>query len=270
MTLTRVWGGMSNKPPITPLELYNWVSEQLKQDDGLAAIYTQLDTYSVELDDDPLSLGPKRMQSKLSSLRENLNACETLLLNSTRDLQTARYQHRAKRLGLEMAMKALYASDVTVRAQKSVSDREATATNLLKDQWLEVQQAEQKVLDLEALYSVVKMKHSSLKDTQSRLREQIKLCDAQIRIGDQWGLGDVIDSVRKEGNQPSTLARELSISSMVAAGVANNITEELKAAWEGTDGIDWDAICEAIPTAIPEVAPTFTISNTALLEDILN
>jgi putative protein kinase ArgK-like GTPase of G3E family len=43
------------------------------------------------------------------------------------------------------------------------------------------------IAEIDDLMTVVKAKRSDLRDTQSRLRDQIKLCHDEISLGSRWG-----------------------------------------------------------------------------------
>lgn len=149
--------------------------------------YAKLGVFEVELDPDPLILGPKRLNNKIAEARNMLTLCERLYLDVAERLAGFK---RAKRKGetyLELAKKRLYANDPEVRAGRSVADRDALATGKLQAITKEVHRLELGVLDLEELLTVVKAKRSDLRDTQGRLRDQLRLCQEEINLGGAWG-----------------------------------------------------------------------------------
>ena len=52
---------------------------------------------------------------------------------------------------------------------------------------MEVHTCEQLVQDIEAVIIVVKAKRSDLRDTQGRLRDQLRLCQQELDLGGRWG-----------------------------------------------------------------------------------
>jgi hypothetical protein len=57
----------------------------------------------------------------------------------------------------------------------------------LKDEVEEVSEAESVLEDLESMIAVIRSKKSDLKDVQSRLKDQIRLCQEEISLGSRWG-----------------------------------------------------------------------------------
>jgi hypothetical protein len=161
-------------------------------------IYDELRELCILLDDDPLSFGPKRLQDKTSKVQGMLGRCERVFLDISQKLQNNRRAYRIENATLMMAKKNLYATDPETRAGRSVADREAIAEGKLKDLVQKVHQLDVSVQDLEAIMIVIKAKRSDLRDTQGRLRDQLRLCQEEIGLGSHWGsrvLGaDEIDS----------------------------------------------------------------------------
>ena len=60
------------------------------------------------------------------------------------------------------------------------------------------------IAEIDDLMTVVKAKRSDLRDTQSRLRDQIKLCHDEISLGSRWGdKKPTITLTPQTGNQPN-------------------------------------------------------------------
>lgn len=150
-------------------------------------VFDILGTLCVELDDDPLPYGPKRLNSKTAQIRRMLDRCEKLFLDISRRLQTTR---RALRIGvadLDLAKKNLFANDPETRAGRSVSDREAIAAGKLAQEIQIVRNLTVATEDLDAVMTVIKAKRADLKDTEGRLRDQMRLCSEEIGLGGRWG-----------------------------------------------------------------------------------
>lgn len=150
-------------------------------------IYDELRQLHAELDADPLAFGPKRLNQKVAQVRGMLDRCEQIFLDVAQRLHQARRAFRIASTDLELAKKDLYATDPETRSQRSVGDREAVATGKLKTEVVEVNQLEVLVHDLDSVLTVVKAKRSDLRDTQGRLRDQIRLCQEEIGLGNHWG-----------------------------------------------------------------------------------
>ena len=61
----------------------------------LDAIYGELAAMQVDLDADPLELGPKRLNEKIAHGRAMLSKCERIFLSISQDLHRYKRQHRA-------------------------------------------------------------------------------------------------------------------------------------------------------------------------------
>lgn len=155
--------------------------------DEADAIYDELRELHVELDADPLVYGPKRLNNKVAETRKMLDLCERIFLDVSQRLHAVRRRLLAANTDLDLAKKDLFASDPETRAGRSVSDREAIASGKLKNEVQEANRLEQVQMSLESVLTVVKAKRTDLKDTQGRLRDQLKLCQEEIGLGNRWG-----------------------------------------------------------------------------------
>lgn len=162
-------------------------TRHLLGEDEIDDLYVRLEGLYVELDDDPLLGGPKRLNGKIAQTKRVMDEVDGIYLSVGRTLHNVKRDLRVQKASLDLSMKWLFANDPEVMAGRSVSDREAMALTKLSSEWSEVQRLEGEVSDIEAVLVVIKAKRSSLRDTQTRLRDQIKLCQAEIDLGAQWG-----------------------------------------------------------------------------------
>jgi seryl-tRNA synthetase len=81
----------------------------------------------------------------------------------------------------------LIAEDPHVRSGRSQAEREAFAQSRLSELTSEMDDLKLNVNDLDELIKVIKAKRSDLKDLQGRLKDQLKLCQEQIGLGQRWG-----------------------------------------------------------------------------------
>ena len=150
-------------------------------------IFTELMGLEILLDADPLIYGPKRLNLKISLARKMLARCERLFLDVSQKLSQYKRALRSADLLLDLGKKHLLANDPEVRAGRAVSERDAIATGKLKVEVQAVHNNQHAVEDLEAVLAVVKAKRSDLRDTQGRLRDQIRLCQEEIGLNGRWG-----------------------------------------------------------------------------------
>ena len=150
-------------------------------------VYANLGSMTVKLDDDPLLYGPKRLNAKVAETRAMLSRCERVFLQVSQDLHRLKRQHRALELDYDIRMSDLLANDPQVRANHNIADREATAKTKLEADIRELSRMDGLIVDLETLMAVIKAKRTDLKDSASRLRDQIRLCQEEIGLGGRWG-----------------------------------------------------------------------------------
>lgn len=150
-------------------------------------IFEELKDLSVDLDADPLVYGPKRLNQKVSELKGALGRCERIFLDISQQHHAVQRLRALAELDLELAKKNLYANDPETRSGRSVSDRDAIATGKLSEDVRALRELDMTLMSLEAVISVIKTTRSSLRDTQARLRDQIRLCQEEIGLGSSWG-----------------------------------------------------------------------------------
>ncbi len=149
--------------------------------EAIDSIFSMLSVMEVDLDDDPLQYGPKRLNGKVAEARRMLTECEGVFLRVSQWLQKYRHAHRTLEVEFDIEKKHLFANDPEVRAGRNVADRDALAIMKMRDQYRMLSQTAQTQSDLEAMLTVIKAKRSDLRDVQSRIRDQIKLCQGGDR-----------------------------------------------------------------------------------------
>lgn len=150
-------------------------------------IFEELKGLEVGLDADPLVYGPKRLNQKVSEVRHALGRCERLFLDISQRHHAVQRLRLLTSADLEIAKKDMFANDPDTRAGRSVSDREAIAAGKLREQVVALRDLDLSLQSLDAVLTVIKTKRSDLRDTQSRLRDQIRLCQEEIGLGGSWG-----------------------------------------------------------------------------------
>lgn len=151
------------------------------------SIFTELGQLRVELDEDPLAFGPKRLNKKVAEVRRMLDRCERIFLDVSQRMYGTRRALRIAATEIDLTKKSLYANDPETRAGRSVADREAIATGKLAKEMRRMHELDSSALDLEAVLTVVKSKRSDLKDTEGRLKDQVRLCQEEMSLGQHWG-----------------------------------------------------------------------------------
>lgn len=227
------------------------LTQSLLSEDEVLEIYQRLANLQVDLDDDPLAYGPKRMQGKVADCRKALEICENIFLAVSQKMHVAKRALRAKKAGLDLSMKMLFSTDPEVKYAKSVKDREALAAVKLQEEWVDTQKLEQQVEDLDAVLLVIKTKRSDLKDTQGRLRDQLQLCQVEVGLGSRWGEFSAKKSVPLEPKQvyadhTDTVSVEQLLQGMEVELAAPTQVQTLSVA-EGKSDSDYTEFLDSIP-----------------------
>jgi len=162
-------------------------------------IFEELIVLDMELDEDPLSFGPKRINSKIATVRGMLSRCERVFLDVSQQLHAMKRSLKIDTLTLDLAKKNLFANDPETRAGKSVSDRDAITAGKLLSEMMKVHDLEMAVDSLMAVWMAVKTKRADLKDIEGRLKDQFRLCQEEIGLGGRWGSNVVGDMDMKPG-----------------------------------------------------------------------
>jgi hypothetical protein len=155
--------------------------------DYIDQVFSALEAMSVDLDDDPLEYGPRRLAHKVSETRTHLSRCEQLSLQISRLLQQYKRGHRAAQLEFDLKLQHMLANDPEVRAGRNVADRNAIATVKLNEQREAMSHMEVVIQDLEVVMTSIKSKRADLRDVQGRLRDQMRLCQEEVGLGGKWG-----------------------------------------------------------------------------------
>ena len=172
---------MTTAPPTTPPAF-------VIDADYVDRVYHELGAMSVELDDDPLEFGPRRLSEKLAKVRGMLDRCERVFIQVSYDLHRFRRQHRIENTTLELEIRRMMAVDPETRAGRAVKDRVAIAKTKLLTEVSSLDNLESGILEFEGTLVVIKAKRADLKDTSGRLRDQIRLCRDEIEhMSARWG-----------------------------------------------------------------------------------
>lgn len=150
-------------------------------------VYERLSAMDVELDADPIEFGPSRLNNKTSEVRSYLSNTERIFMEVSHNLQKFKRDLLVAQTEYNMEQSNLIANDPHVRSGRSQSEREALAGTRLVSIQTRINNCTLCVHDLDDLLTVIKAKRTDLKDLQGRLRDQLKLCQEQIALGQRWG-----------------------------------------------------------------------------------
>lgn len=165
-------------------------------------IFASLTGMDLQLDPNPIEFGPQALNEKTAILRGFLSATEKIFMEISHKLAKFKRDLLVSENEYKISITRLIAEDPHVRSGRSQAEREAFAQSRLSELTNKIDDLKLAVNDLDELLKVIKAKRTDLKDLQGRLRDQLKLCQEQIALGQKWGssappptLAEVISTV---------------------------------------------------------------------------
>jgi len=142
----------------------------------------------VPLDPDPLLFTPTRLANKIAVSRQYLSRVQRIWTELSQRQATLKRQLRKADLAYELQFDHLMAEDTEVLAGPSQGVREAIARRKLKQLIEDSREIQAALEDIEIALKVASSKRTDLKDTQQRIKDQIKLCEEELGLqGRRWG-----------------------------------------------------------------------------------
>ncbi len=175
-------------------------------------IYGRLTAMDIELDADPIEFGPSRLNYKTSEVRGHLSSTEKIFMEVSHNLQKIKRDLLIRQTEYNIEQTQLIANDPHVRSGRSQKEREALAATRLVHIQTKINYLTLSSHDLEDLMTVIKAKRTDLKDLQGRLRDQLKLCQEQIALGQRWGSKTYTS---KSFNDPNVTSTEVNTATLV-------------------------------------------------------
>ena len=151
-------------------------------------IYSELTSMDISLDINPIEYGPGRLNKKIAQVRSLLSSTEKIFMEVSHNLSKYKRDLLRSETEISLLQTNLMATDPHVRSGRSQGEREALASTHLITEQENINDLTLSVQDLEDVLKVIKAKRADLKDIQARLRDQLKLCQEQISLGQRWGV----------------------------------------------------------------------------------
>lgn len=234
--------------------------------DRIDQIYQDLASMHVELDPDPLALGPKRLNSKVAECRAYLSKTERIFLEVSQDLHWYKREHRRAQAEFQLRIQELMANDPEVRAGRSVADREAVAFTRLRSERESIDKLVFAVEDLEAVLVIVKTKRADLRDVSGRLRDQLKICQEEIGLGSRWGSSRPTKTAVKPGSAKVSQPELDSVDSLLDEALSSQEDGSEDLPQEGGGELD----IESVPTLSPDQVADLKGDGAVDIDDILD
>jgi len=157
----------------------------------IRTIYRELEKCSIELDENPIEFGPRRLTGKVAQARNMLSKCQRIATRISKYMWEVKSAILRGEAILQMKTNDLLSNDPNVRARPSVSDRKAVVQVMLIEEIVKLDERKMAFVDLQMLSDTIKVKIKDLVDTQARLNSQIRLCRMEMEsLGVKWGSKD--------------------------------------------------------------------------------
>jgi hypothetical protein len=157
----------------------------------LNSILEEISKYEVSLEEDPTlpHLGNRYLQKVVSQCRGYLNRVTYYYQEISREERRLKTELKAAELDLEFKTREKLADDPMVRKQPSISDREALAATMLKDEHDSVAALRVELMDVQESLKLIKFKHQELGRTSQdiKLQRMIVKDDAVMRMNGEEG-----------------------------------------------------------------------------------
>lgn len=165
----------------------------------ITEIYEAITKYTIALEPDPASLGPKYLSEIIARCRNYLNATHMLVLEVHREKHLVQRELTALEAAYDIESADLLANDDRVRRLPNIDDRKATVSVILRDRLRAVQELRGIIEDLEIVDKAIRFRHRELKDTMAEIKVQRSLIRDELdtksfygdeRTSDTHGGGD--------------------------------------------------------------------------------
>jgi hypothetical protein len=193
------------------------------------SIFKEMNSYILELANDPTSLGPLYFQDIIAKCRNYLNRVSLVISELNRDRLEVSSELRKEEAAHSLEYDNLLANDERVRRLASVEDRKATVGYLLREEQGRINGLKDQMHQLDAVYKVVSYRNRELHATMAAIKDQRRLIRIEVDTGSFYGDervpsgGMAVDS--NELNEEE-LANLFSEKTREQASVTEEITEE--------------------------------------------
>ena len=193
----------------------------------LEAVYHELQGLEVKLDSNPIEHGPVRFQNRIAKVRAMLTRVEQIFLQASEDLHWYTRAVRARRLIYGLERRDLMVNDPKCRIGRSQGEREDLADIKLRPQIEQIEDLAAKAEDLEILMAAIKSRRADLKDSQARMRDQMKLIEHDLGMGARWGKPAPETDADASVTEINSLISDIDESSDFTEGVVEETEEEI-------------------------------------------
>jgi hypothetical protein len=167
-------------------------------DDRINAIFKEMDTYILELANDPSALGPRYFQDNIATCRNYLNRVSLVVTELNREKLLMSGELRKLESAYEMDFDRLLSTDEAVKRLANIDDRKATVNHVLREDRKKIETLRANLKALEAVMRVVTHRNRELHATMNAIKDQRRLMQTEIDTGSFYG-----DERTRSGGSPT-------------------------------------------------------------------
>lgn len=156
-------------------------------DDRINAIFKEMDTYILELANDPSALGPRYFQDNIATCRNYLNRVSLVVTELNREKLLMSGELRKLESAYEMDFDQLLSTDDAVKRLANIDDRKATVNHVLREDRKKIETLRANLKALEAVMRVVAHRNRELHATMNAIKDQRRLMQTEIDTGSFYG-----------------------------------------------------------------------------------
>jgi hypothetical protein len=240
-------------------------------EDYASLIYERLSRLVVELDPDPLSHGPNRLNLKTADARNGLSSVTQMNIEVLNSLRGAKRILMYEEGILELKIKDMVVNDPKVKGFSTAKEREYFCQLQYKTDFEKISRLKEYVQNLEFLLEAIKLKISDMRDLQVRIQNQVRLCESEISIGNKWGTKqDSLEILKNKMKNGSSSKEEPDPDKPSAyQNFKREIEERKKMSRMSSESEDQDSDCQ-VPEVLLTRKPVDTKASDRLSDEVEN
>lgn len=150
--------------------------------DQISQIYDRLLNIKVEIDPVP-SPDPRQLNTKIAEVHIFIDEVEKHYIRVSKEISVVQRTLNDCAAAYESKKEEIISNNLEVKELPSIKDREARANQMIKEDRQKIKGYENELNDLNNLLRAINLKLKNLNRTNGDIRNQIRVMEAQIRLG---------------------------------------------------------------------------------------
>lgn len=231
-------------------------------DTRVDAIFTEMESFVLELASDPGALGPQYFQEIIAECRGYLNRVSLVVSEINRERLSVSSELRQTEALYSLRYDDLIANDDRVKTLANIDDRKSTAGYLLRELKGKINELKDKMHALDSVYKVVSYRNRELHATMTAIKDQRRLMQTEIETGAFYGDERAHKTQQRSPRAPGAgMAFDNDLS---AEDIADLLNDPLPA--PPSDTPTPEVIENAAPVKVQESVPVAVIAEAAPVE----